>query len=325
MMSKWLKGLIWPVLFFIALGAYSFWPRNDAKEIAGAQTQADPNHPQEVYYGSREFEDLPAMIEDLAVTVYPEDKVNALPDPILRLGSQITIKRATPVEVTDAKVVRIYRTWKTNVQELLVENNLELIAQDSIEPSLETPVSYNMKVKITRVAEFDLTEKEPIDYKVIKKYNNSLEKGNKNILQKGHDGEKSVTYHIKRIDGEEVSRKVLDTQILSEPVEEIQEIGTWVKVYDNNGIASWYGVWPKVARLANNAYYAAAHDLGTYPRGTVLWVVNKANGKGVKVTVLDYMENPNCTLDLSKAAFSSIASLGAGIIDIRIEKYYPNS
>ena len=319
---------IWGLIIIVVIALASLFlfrsGKPEAKVLGTEISREDPNHPVEVYYGSAQIDTLNKMLEELNVVVYPEDKINALPSPTLRIGSKITITRATPLELTDAKVKKVYRTWTKTVGDFIAENKLDLLGQDSVEPTEETEIYYNMSIKITRVAEIDIVEKEPIKFKTVKKYNNDLEKGTKNILQRGKDGEKAVTYHIKRVDGEEVSRKVTNTEVISEPVEEIQEIGTWVKVYDYNGVASWYGIWPYLARISDNAYYAAAHDLGTYPKGTQLWVVNKANGKGVKVTVLDYMENPECSLDLSKAAFSAIASLGAGIIDIRIEKYYPN-
>lgn len=307
------------LLVILGVGAFFFWPKNTKKDIAGAETQVDPNHPVEIYYGNQQLHDLDAMLADLAVEVFPQDKVQALPYPGLGLGSQITIARATPVELTDAKVTRIYRTWATSIKDLLVENNLELLDQDSVAPSAETPIAYAMKIKITRVAEFDLTQKEPINFQVIKKYNSSMEKGTKNILQTGRNGEKSVTYHVKRVDGEETSRKITNTEVLSDPTNEIVEIGTWVKVF-GEGAATWYGVYPRVARLAGNAYYAASK---TIPYGTVVWVINTDNGKGVKVTVCDWVE-ADVAIDLSKAAFSQIANLGQGVINVRIEKYYPN-
>jgi len=322
-MPKFISVII--IVLVIFGGIMFFRSRGTEPRVLGSETQIDPNHPTEIYYGPTGLYSLAEMTHDLSIDIYPEDKVITLPDPVLGIGSKITINRATVVNVTDAKVKKVYRTWKETVGELLAEKNIELIDKDSAEPVQSTKLENNMNIKITRVAELDITQSEPIQYKVIKKYNNTLEKGNKNILEKGKNGEKSVTYHIKRVDGEEVSRKLTDTKIVSEQTDEIQEIGTWVKVFSNDAVASWYGIWPWKAKAANNAYYAAAHDWGTYPVGTQLWVINKANGKGVKVTVLDYMENPNCTLDLSKAAFSSIASLGAGIIDIRIEKYYPSN
>jgi len=290
------------------------------KQVAGTETYQDPNHPVEIYYGNQQLKELDTMLADLAVEVFPEDKIQALPYPGLGLGSQITITRATPVEITDAKITKIYRTWQQTVQGLLEENQLQLIAQDTVEPAGDTPIGYQMRVKITRVAEFDTTQKEPINYQTVKKYNHSMEKGTKNILQTGKNGEKAVTYHIKRVDGEEVSRKIINTEILAEPTSEIVEIGTWVKVF-GEGAATWYGVYPRVARLAGNPYYAASK---TIPYGTQVWVINTDNGKGVKVTVCDWVE-ADVAIDLSRDAFARIANLGQGVISVRIEKYYPNS
>lgn len=66
--------------------------------------------------------------------------------------------------------------------------------------------------------------------------------------------------------------------------------------------------------------FTAAHR--TYPFNTWLKVTNTANGKSVVVRVNDrgpYTDD-NRVIDLSKAAFESIASLSSGVIDVKAEK-----
>ena len=58
----------------------------------------------------------------------------------------------------------------------------------------------------------------------------------------------------------------------------------------------------------------------TLPFGTVVRVTNLANGKAVHVRIND--RGPHVTgrcLDLSRAAFEEIASLGSGIIWVEYE------
>jgi hypothetical protein len=210
-------------------GSY-FWPKNMPKQVAGVETKRDLNHPVEIYFGSRELITLDAMISDLKVKVYPEDKVVTFPPPEMGLGSRITISRATPVEVTDAKIVKTYRTWAESIKDLLVEQKIELLNQDSVEPNDSTAISADMKIKITRVAELDLIVKEDIDFKTTKKTTMDMERGQNKVETKGVKGQKEVTYHIKRIDGEEVSKKVTDTKILSEPTTEVLIVGIGPKL-----------------------------------------------------------------------------------------------
>ena len=137
--------------------------------MAGVNTYNDPNHPVEIYYGDPQLRDLKSMLENLGVTVYPEDKVATVPEPDLGLGSQITIIRATKINVTDARKNYTYHTWQTSITDLLKEKGIELLGQDSVSPVVTSNLIYNMNIVITRVAEVEVTETESIDFKVIKK------------------------------------------------------------------------------------------------------------------------------------------------------------
>jgi len=193
--------------------------------VSGVVDISDPNHPVEVYYGRSDLDNLAEMAADLGIRLYPEDKIQVFPSPAMHLGSQIIIHRALPVEVTDAKKVTLYRTWQETVGDLLKEKQIELLGQDSVEPALEVKLTQNIKIKITRVAEVEISEREPIDYKTIKKEDIDLEKGQTRVAQKGIKGEREVIYLVRRVDGEEVSRTRKSSQVIKDPVNEILIIG----------------------------------------------------------------------------------------------------
>lgn len=198
--------------------------------VSGVVDISDPSHPAEVYYGSPQDKTLDEMLANLNLTVYKEDKISVLPSPLLGIGSRIQIQRALPVEVSDAKKVTVYRTWSKTVNELLAEQNISLVDKDSVEPALETSLSPDLKIKITRVAEFDTTLTETIDFKVIKKNDVNLEKGQTRVETAGVNGQREVTYHIKRVDGEEVSRKVISSKVIKEPQNQILIVGIGPKL-----------------------------------------------------------------------------------------------
>ncbi len=78
------------------------------------------------------------------------------------------------------------------------------------------------------------------------------------------------------------------------------------------GQASWYGY--------KGGNYTASPD---FPKGSKIRVYNTDNNKFVDVEVNDFGPerklHPNRVVDLDKVAFKQIASLGAGIINVRIE------
>jgi len=224
------KIFLFFIIALIGVGAYFIWPKGAPKQVLGAETQNDPNHPVEVYYGSAKFSNLKDMLAEINVEVFPEDKVTTFPPPEMAIGSKITIVRATPVIVTDAKITKTYRTWKATIKDLLEENKVELLGKDSSEPDISALIEYNMKVKITRVAEVEVTQKEEIEFKTIKKNDYNMERGESKVEQKGINGEKEVIYLVKRVDGEEVSRSVIKTTVLDESTPEILIIGTGPKM-----------------------------------------------------------------------------------------------
>ncbi|MEN0038026.1 MAG: septal ring lytic transglycosylase RlpA family protein [Cellvibrio sp.] len=93
--------------------------------------------------------------------------------------------------------------------------------------------------------------------------------------------------------------------------------------YVETGKASFYANLHQAKKTASGEIYD--HKLSTaahkkLPFGTKLKVTNLANGKTVVVKVND--RGPfikGRILDLSKSAFSSIASVSAGVIEVKIE------
>ena len=214
------------ILVLAGLAACFCYPKNHTKtRVAGTQTINDALHPTEIYYGASQFKDLKSMAADLAVTVYPQDRVKTFPPPELGLGSQITIRRATPVEVTDAKKTETLRTWSTTVGAMMTEQNIGLLGKDSVSPDVTTPIYSNMPVKITRVADVEVTLTEPIDFKTTKQYSIDLPQGQNQVKVAGVQGQKITTYMVHRVDGEEVSRRVESTQTTKQPVAEELVVG----------------------------------------------------------------------------------------------------
>lgn len=182
--------------------------------------------PVEVYYGNPGIFYLDDMLKPHNIIVYPEDIVKVFPDPSFGVGSKITIFRATKVSVRDNNDVKVYRTWKKTVGELLNEKQISLGDKDLIEPVLNTPISQDLEIKITRVAETNLTQKINLDFKIIKKDDPNLEKGKTRVIQAGKKGVKEQVLHIRRENNKEVSRVLVSEKIISQPQDQIVAYGT---------------------------------------------------------------------------------------------------
>lgn len=89
--------------------------------------------------------------------------------------------------------------------------------------------------------------------------------------------------------------------------------------------ASWYGKGFE-GKVSASGYVYTSNQLvcasNDYPFGTILKVTNKRNLKSVIVIVVDrgsFKKKYGRKIDLSKKAFSKIAKLGEGLIDVKIE------
>ena len=268
-------------------------------------------HKVEYLYGSAKFNNLDSMIKGLNTIVYKEDRISYFPDPSYGIGSRIIIQRANPVKVTDAGTETTLRTWKNNVKDILDENRVELGTKDVVDPALDTKIdniNSQKGIVITRVAETEMVEKKDIDFKIVTKKDPNMYRGDSKVDQQGKKGIKEYTYLVRRENGKEVSRKLIKTEITKDPVDKITVEGTKVMVY-GTGTATWY---------ASIGGMTAAHN--TLPYGTMVHVVNTANGKTVDVKIVDHGIQGSAIIDLSNDAFKLIAPLGQGVVSVRLEK-----
>ncbi|PIR27078.1 hypothetical protein COV40_02800, partial [Candidatus Berkelbacteria bacterium CG11_big_fil_rev_8_21_14_0_20_42_15] len=123
-------------LVLVSILAFGFFI--SSKTLAGGDSVASnaaypyeiivikPGGASSTFTGGSQSYDPKTIIGDLGITLYPEDKVSAFPDPKLGIGSQIKILRAPVITIKDGKKETVYRSWAATVSELLAEKNIEL-------------------------------------------------------------------------------------------------------------------------------------------------------------------------------------------------------
>jgi hypothetical protein len=261
----------------------------------------------EVVYGRPLLRTLESQLSTAGVTVYPEDRVKVFPDPSFGIGSKITIERAPAFILNDAGTETTYRSWTTTIKELFSEKGIEIGVDDKVSPSLETPLLAGGTITITRVVETDIVESQPIAFKTVTKSSGDVYVCATKIEQEGKNGVKELTFHVRRENGEEVSRKFIGSKVASTPTDKIILNGSKLPPAYESGGATWYE-W-------KGGMYAAHKTL---PFGTKVYV-RSGSGKGVCVTIND--RGPwlaGRIIDLQKVAFSQLASPSSGVISVTI-------
>lgn len=244
------------------------------------------------------------ILADLNIEIYPGDIVEASnPKDDLTVCPKIIIKRAKPVILEiDDEIINI-RTQGKIVGEVLAENNIVLGPYDKIDPSVDTPVASDLKIKIIRTKETIITESVQAPYNTIINTDSSLGIWDSRVIQEGVCGQKQRIFKVFYENGQEV-RKVLQSEKDIIPVQD-KIIAKGLEV----GGASWYN-WVGGMTCAHK----------TLPFGTKLKVTNLQNGAFCEVVVAD--RGPYISgriIDLSGQAFSKIASLGQGTCPVQIQ------
>ncbi len=226
-------------------------------------------------------------------------------------GERLSLSRAHTFSLRIDGGEQSVKTRAENLEEALRENNIALDEDDIISPSKDVLVSNELVVKVTRVQIEEEVKEKPIAFSQKSNEDSELSWRKKIVTQKGEPGIERLTYRVSRHDGKEVNRKLLKTEKVKDPVDEIVTQGTYVKTgKSHSGGASWY---------AHTGTLAAANPW--LPMGSYVRVTNTENGKSVIVVINDRGPfGAGRIIDLDKVAFQKIASLGQGVVNVKMEE-----
>ncbi|MCA9327247.1 DUF348 domain-containing protein [Candidatus Saccharibacteria bacterium] len=191
-----------------------------------------------------------SMVTRAGVQLYPEDTVtlttsdNFVLKPII--GLQAVVARATPVEVTlyGAPPVTL-RTQTKTVGEFIKDKKIVITNKDTVKPALNTPIAAGMHIDVIRDGVHTITVEEDIAPPEETITDPTLSIGATAVRQAGSAGKRANTYEIDVQQGEEVSRKLLQSVTTVEPVKRVVVIGTAVYVApDKTAVMAAAGISP---------------------------------------------------------------------------------
>ncbi|HBI34083.1 MAG TPA: hypothetical protein DEA43_02910 [Candidatus Moranbacteria bacterium] len=251
------------------------------------------------------------FLEEQKITLRTNDLVFPARNEKIFSGTRIIVVRAKKITIKEGgKTGEIYTLQKTVEQAIWEDKKIELGQDDITVPARDALVKEGMKIAVTHVLIKEEIKNIDIDFKTVSNEDDKLGWRIKKVTQKGEAGVKEVKYRVVYNDGKEISRKVLESNITKQPVDEIVTQGTYVKVGKvHTGMASWYA-WTGTMAAANP----------WLPMGSYVRVTNKDNGKSVIVKINDRGPFGNGRIiDLDKVAFAEIASVGAGVVNVKME------
>ncbi len=254
------------------------------------------------------------ILKNSGVIINDGDRIFPQRDKLVFSNDIITITRKKTLTVNIDNEEKKFDTYGDTLGDILQRNHIALDDNDIVVPTADTHVTKDMVAEVTRVEFKEEIVSKTIPFEKVIKKDESMSFLKKTVKQKGKNGKKDIIYKVAYHNRKEVDRSIDREEIKREPVDEIIVQGTKVKLgKKHTGACSWY---------AYTGTMSAANKW--LPKGSYVKVTNKANGKSVIVQINDRGPFvPGRIIDLDKVAFAEIASLGAGVIDVKMEEIIP--
>jgi uncharacterized protein YabE (DUF348 family) len=157
--------------------------------------------------------------EDLTIVSANNDMVSQ------GTGLQVTIDRALPFTfVLYGKKVTAYTQGET-VREMLAQKDVKLAKNDMLSVPENTPMTAGMTVELWREGKQTVTEEVEVPFETEKIQDADRELGYKEVKTPGIAGKRTVSYEIEMKNGQEVSRKEIQSVTTKESVKQVEVIG----------------------------------------------------------------------------------------------------
>lgn len=166
------------------------------------------------------------LLQELTVTVEEGQLVSVPTDTVLYDGLVVKLTNAYHVTVTADGVTTALLIGEGTVADALQQANVSLGENDEVQPAVSEALFDNLEITVYRVTYAQRTVNEKIAFvkKTVK--SSSMYEGQSEITQAGQNGEKTVTYRDKIVDGVYASSEVLSETVLTESVPQITTVGT---------------------------------------------------------------------------------------------------
>ncbi len=130
-------------------------------------------------------------------------------------GLSIGIATPKPVTVDNAGDVENLVVAANTVKDLLDRLGIAYDDDDVVEPALDTPVTPDMTARVTRIQNDEVTETKPYEAPAEYVDNPELNEGEENILEPAKPGTKRIVSTIRKVNGVEEVRDVIEDVALT--------------------------------------------------------------------------------------------------------------
>jgi uncharacterized protein YabE (DUF348 family) len=256
------------------------------------------------------------LLKEQQIVLNEQDEISPKPEEKIKSKMDIRIKLALHLTLVDGgKEQQVWSTSAT-VADFLTQQGIKLNEFDRVEPSLSETLQKDGVINVIRVEKVTDVVEEPIQFAVITKKDEGLDKGKQVTVTEGKQGIVSKEYEVILENGKEVSRKIIGEQKLREKLDKVVAVGTKeLDIQVSRGAET--GTEFYVNTTAYTAYCngcsgrtATGFDLRANPGAKVIAVDPRVIPLGTKVYVEGY-------------GYAVAADTGGAIKGHKIDVFFP--
>ncbi|EKN70302.1 hypothetical protein BABA_05736 [Neobacillus bataviensis LMG 21833] len=235
------------------------------------------------------------LLKEQKIVLKEQDEISPRPQTAIKNKMKIEIDPAIHLTYVDGGKEQQVWTTSATVADFLTQQGITLNELDRVEPSLTETIPENGVVNVIRVEKVTDVVEEPVQFAVVTKKDESLEKGKEKIVTPGKHGRISKQYEVVLENGKEVSRKLTNEQRLTAKQDQVVAVGTKELTMQVSRGAEETGTEFYVTATAYTAYCngcsgrtATGLDLRANPNMKVIAVDPRVIPLGTKVYVEGY-------------------------------------
>jgi len=149
-------------------------------------------------------------------------------------GQRLALDRGLPVTLIDGGQEIAARSVRGSVADLLIAADVTLGPLDKVDRPLEARLYPGDVVRITRIADQQVTVQEDVPFAVRLQSDPNLDRLHQVVVTPGVLGRVENTYVIRVVDGRETARTLLSSQELAAPSTEVRRVGTRIPPGSSN-------------------------------------------------------------------------------------------
>jgi resuscitation-promoting factor RpfB len=142
-------------------------------------------------------------------------------------GDAVHVSLPRTVTLTVDGATREVATLVGTVEQLLLEQGVDLDPDDVVLPIGGAAVEEGAGIVVQRVANDEVVEEVELPREEVRRESDDLRKGTTKVDDEGRDGLRADTYRVVTIDGEEVERELVSSEVVREPSPRVVLVGTY--------------------------------------------------------------------------------------------------